>query len=111
MSSTKVVPLARQRIEKRLEAFRGLIDMSDWSTRPADQERVAFLSRALAAYCIQLLADTTIPEIAAKSVTDTYHDRGIDAVHYDPKSSRLFVVQSKWSDVIDWKDAGEFCDG
>lgn len=106
----KIVPIGKQRIQKRLEQFQLLIDMSDWDGRPTDQIKAAFFSRALAAYFVQLLADVP-PDIAAKSVTDSFHDRGIDAIHYDAKASRLLIVQAKWSDALGWKDAGEYCDG
>ena len=57
-----------------------------------------------------MLAD--IPDdVAAKSVTDAFHDRGLDAIFYDMVASRLWIVQSKWSSRIDWKEVGEFLDG
>jgi hypothetical protein len=104
-----VVPIGKQRIEARLNAFDGLIDMSDYENRPL-QRRTAFLSRALAAFCIKMLAQTDLAT-AAGSITDMFNDRGIDAIHYDTRESRLFIVQSKWSESIDWKASGEFVDG
>src|SRR5581483_4879002 len=100
-------PIGKQRIEKRISAFDGLIDMSDYATRPDQHGRTAFLSRALAAYCVQMHFDTSA-EAAARSITDSYHDRGIDAIYFDQRSSRLLLVQSKWSDCVAWKEAGEF---
>jgi hypothetical protein len=50
-------------------------------------------------------------ENAAKSITDTFNDRGIDAIYFDPGTVRLIVVQSKWSDGISWRDTREFTDG
>jgi hypothetical protein len=85
------------RIAAQLERhFDGLIDMSDWETRPADQRKTAFLSRALAALCIKAMARVS-PDIAAKAVTDAFHDNGIDALYFDQKSDTLFIVQSKWN--------------
>ena len=105
-----VKPIGIQRIEKRLERFEGLIDMSDWASRPSAQKQTAFYARALAAYCVRILADTD-DDAAGKSVTDSFHDRGIDAIYFDMRLSRLLLVQSKWGDCIAWKDAGEFVDG
>lgn len=104
-----VTPIGIQRIEKRLDTIIPFLDMDDFANRPS-QRRSASLSRALAAYCIKLIGGTT-DEIAAASVTDRFHDRGIDAIYYDQKLSRLLLVQAKWSGGIDWKDAGEFADG
>jgi hypothetical protein len=106
----KPSPIGIQRINKRLDPFHGLIDMADWEGRPVDHQEQAFRSRALAGYFIKCVSDISDAE-ATKSITDSYHDRGIDAIHWDPRSSRLFVVQSKWGEEIDWKSAGEFCDG
>ena len=103
-------PIGIQRIERRLERFDGLIDMADYSNRPVDQIRAAFLSRALAAYCVKSLAG--IDDAAAgQSVTDSFHDRGIDAIYFDARGSRLLVVGSKWSDCFGWNDAGIFIEG
>jgi hypothetical protein len=103
-------PIGIQRIERRLDKFNGLIDMADWSTRPRDQQRSAFLSRSLAAYCVKIIADIDDASAAA-SITDSFHDRGLDAIYFDAKLSRLLVVQSKWTDCIAWREAGEFVDG
>lgn len=35
-------------------------------------------------------------DIAVKSITDGYHDMGIDAVFNDTTQKKLFLVQSKW---------------
>lgn len=104
-----MTPIGIQRIEKRLELIVPHLDMADYATRP-QQVRAASLSRALAAYCVKMLGETD-DVTAAKSVTDTFHDRGIDAIYYDQKSSQLLLVQAKWSGGIAWKDAGEFVDG
>lgn len=104
-----VTPLGIQRIERRLDAIIPSLDMDDYANRP-QQVRVASLSRALAAYCVKLIGGTT-DEIAAASVTDRFHDRGIDAIYYDQQHSRLLVVQAKWATGIGWTDAGEFVDG
>ncbi len=107
--STSLTPIGIKRIERRLDLIVPLLDMSDFENRPT-QLRIAALSRALAAYAIKIIGDTD-DITAAASVTDRFNDRGIDAIYYEKKSSRLLVVQSKWSSGIDWKDAGEFIDG
>jgi hypothetical protein len=77
--------------------FDGRIDMADWDGRPEADRRKAFLSRAVAALCIKNLAEVDF-DIAAKSVTDGFHDNGIDAVHFDQKNDTVVIVQSKWSE-------------
>jgi len=72
-----------------------LIDISDVTTTKAEEREKNLLSRALAAYTIQLLAIVS-SEIAAKSVTDGYDDNGIDAIFFDKAQKMLWVVQSKW---------------
>jgi hypothetical protein len=69
------------------------IDVSDI---PSSDE-VNPLSRALAAYSINLLSHATNKE-AALSVVDGANDNGIDAVYVDETTNRLYVVQSKWID-------------
>ncbi len=99
----------KMRIEKRLETLVPLIDIDDYENRP-QQKTQAALSRALAAYCVKCLANTT-NELAAASITDRFFDRGLDAIFYDSSGSQLLLVQAKWSNGIGWKEAGEFTDG
>jgi hypothetical protein len=90
-------PLLITRISGQLEHhFGGLIDMSDWATRPSADTKNAFLSRGLAAFCVKTLTSASL-EAAASAVTDGFHDNGIDAIFFDQKSDLLVVVQSKWS--------------
>jgi hypothetical protein len=107
--SSAVIPIGVQRIEKRLDLIVPLLDMSDYVNRQT-QVRQAAISRALAAYCVKVLGDTD-DKSAADSVTDRFHDRGIDAIYYDQKASHLLLVQAKWSTGIEWGSAGEFVDG
>jgi hypothetical protein len=83
----------RAQIEK---LFGGKIDLSDadGAKDPAFVESF-FLTRALAAYAVYYLAQSSI-EDAAAAVTDGGDDNGIDAIHYDSIENRLYVVQSKW---------------
>lgn len=100
-----------QRIEKRLAAFRDFVDMSDLENRPNEEKERCLLSRSLAAYAVRTIGNAPDDATAAKSVTDGYHDRGIDAIHFDVTSQELFIVQAKWSNSIGWKDCGEFVAG
>ena len=83
-------------IQNRLEAdFQGLIDLSDLATRRQSERDQAFLSRSLAAYAVQILADVPPPQASA-CVTDGFNDNGIDALYHDAGTRTLYVVQSKW---------------
>ncbi len=77
--------------------FSSSIDLSDVDkgTMPPKERESHFLTRALAAYAIYIAARVEVPEAAA-SVTDGGDDNGIDAVYYDEREKRLFIVQSKW---------------
>jgi len=54
-----------------------------------------FLSRALAAYAVQMATDCSA-EDAAKSIWDGADDNGIDAAYYEADEARVVLVQSKW---------------
>lgn len=85
-------------IKNRVKAlFDNKIDLSDvdkGKLSPADREH-HFLTRALAAYVIHVLAHIDV-ESAAGAITDGGNDNGIDALHYDEREKRLYIVQSKW---------------
>lgn len=91
-----------------------LIDVSDYANRATADKESAFLTRALAAFAVQSLADTE-PDIAAAAVTDGYDDNGVDAVHYDANERLLYLVQSKWdhdgSGSLSRGDAQKFLKG
>jgi len=92
-----MTPLLITRIAGQLEKrFDGLIDMSDWASRPPGDAKTAFLSRALAALCIKTIAGIEAAT-AAKAVTDGFGDHGLDAIYFDQNSDALLIVQSKWS--------------
>jgi AIPR protein len=74
--------------------FDGIIDMTDVAQAGTDKDKM-FLTRALAAFAIVQLTGAT-PIEASATVTDGTGDNGIDALHFDPLSKVLFVVQSKW---------------
>jgi AIPR protein len=85
-----------QQIKAQLvNIFDGLIDLSDYAQASANEREMAFLTRALAAFCLTHLADIK-PDVAASSVTDGTHDNGIDAVYYDSVEKILYFVQTKW---------------
>ena len=72
--------------------FEGKIDLCD-VTDPNPENY--FLTRALSAYSIHYLAQAELDEAAA-AVTDGGNDNGLDAIHYDARERRLYLVQSKW---------------
>ncbi|MBX2991052.1 MAG: hypothetical protein KF749_07770 [Bacteroidetes bacterium] len=77
--------------------FTGKIDLTDIvNSRPEDLTR-QFHSRALAAYSLHILASVPVDE-AAKSITDSYDDNGIDAVYFDEQQNTIYLVQSKMID-------------
>lgn len=78
---------------KIIALFDRKIDLSD-VMRDEDKPN-SFLSRGLAAYAIHYLSQAEI-ETAADSITDGYNDNGLDAIHYDARERRLYLVQSKW---------------
>jgi len=85
-------------IKQALEnLFTDKIDLSDIKTTNEEDIKKQFLSRALAAYSLYILASITVDD-AAKSITDTYDDNGIDAVYYDEQQNTLYLVQSKMID-------------
>lgn len=108
-------PHTLNRISHNLEKqFADRIDMSDWAGRPEADKQKAFLSRAIAALCIKSLAGVDA-DIAGRSVTDGYHDNGLDAVYFDQNNDVIFLVQSKWSEngtnPLDAADSNSFVAG
>jgi hypothetical protein len=107
--------LTLNRIRSVLEQqFAGKIDMSDYAMKSQDETRQAFLSRALAALCIKGLSGVDA-DVAGGAITDGFHDGGIDAIRFEPRTDTLFLVQSKWSDngnkPIDADGVGKFVVG
>ena len=87
---------------KLVSVFTNLIDLSDYEDKNvkdqdkhAKEKESAFLSRSLAAFTISTIGNLE-PENAAKHVTDNYQDNGIDAIYFDEREKKLFLVQSKW---------------
>jgi hypothetical protein len=80
------------------------------SIREADKQDANRLSRALAAFAIQNLAEVT-PAEAANAVVDGFNDNGLDAIFFDRQKNILWVVQSKLSSAPNMGDNKKFCDG
>jgi hypothetical protein len=81
-----------KQIAKKIKTlFEGKIDLSDKSL---DKE-ITFLTRGLAAYAVQISAQTSEIE-SAKAVVDGFDDNGIDAIYYSTNNKTLYLVQSKW---------------
>lgn len=76
--------------------FESLIDMSD-TFGSADQVEVHFLSRALAALIARKLLGCSSKD-AADSLVDGFKDEGIDAIAIADSGTRLWLIQSKWSE-------------
>jgi AIPR protein len=68
------------------------------------------LSRSLAAFTIQKLADVTVAQAAA-SVIDAEDDNGIDAIYFDSVSATLWVAQAKCGGAPDLGESKKFTDG
>ena len=91
------MPRAVLQVRQALKAeFDGLIDMSD-DKGPPDQVEQHFLSRALAALVARRLLDCE-SQAAADTLVDGNRDIGIDAVAVAPSGTRMWLIQSKWSD-------------
>lgn len=88
------LPIRRLQIEAVLrERYFPLIPQLqvNWSAGQHDKNR---LSRSLAAFAIAQSADVS-PAQAANAVIDGENDNGIDAIHFDRSTSRLWLVQAK----------------
>lgn len=82
------------RVQTKLdESFQNMIDLSDVNN-PEEQIN-KFYTRALAAIAIVVRCGIDY-DLAAKSITDGYHDMGIDAIYNDSVQKKLVLVQSKW---------------
>lgn len=85
-----------RQIETRLKLlFTDLIDLNDYTGKSQTEQNSAFLTRALAAFSIFATAGISSDQ-AASTITDGYHDGGIDAIYFDDREKILFLAQSKW---------------
>jgi len=108
MSNLKMV-----RIQAKIdELFKELVDLSD--VKNPDEKVNKFYSRSLAALAIVMQCGVEY-DIAAQSITDGYHDLGIDAVYNDTAQKKLILVQSKWRKdglgSISQEEASTFTEG
>jgi len=89
-------PLEIDHIEAFLKttfSARGVLP--DVATLTSRDKTVNFLSKALAAFALQIYAKTS-PDVAAASITDGENDNGVDAFYFDPTKHILCCVQSKF---------------
>ena len=61
----------------------------------SNEDRSMFYSRSIAALATRIESGID-NALAANSVTDGYHDGGIDAIYNDEAQKKLILVQSKW---------------
>jgi hypothetical protein len=90
------------------------VDLSDYGTKTASECESALLSRSLAAFALQSLAEIE-PEEAAMYITDGSQDNDVDAVYCHENEKTLYIVQSKWrhdgSGSIERGEAQKFIKG
>ncbi|MEQ4208861.1 AIPR family protein [Actinopolymorpha sp. B9G3] len=92
-------PIQLRHVRKNLlDDFGELIDLSDMTRRGERDREQMLLSRALAAQTVRHLAGLD-PGAAVSAVIDGYDDQGIDAIAVSEESSRMWLVQAKWSDA------------
>ena len=82
------------RVQSKLdELFANRIDLAD--AKNEEDRRNKYYTRAIAALAIVMRCGIDY-DSAAKTITDGYHDMGIDAVYNDAAQKKLILVQSKW---------------
>lgn len=94
---------------------KSVVNMDDYAAHSDPlQIKKAFLTRALAALSVSLLAETPLDELA-NAITDGSKDGGIDVIYFDAKEAVLYLGQSKWHDdghgSLELGDALKFLDG
>ncbi len=78
---------------KLTEKYASKIDILD--ARSDEEKENFFLTRAYAAYTLQVLAQLD-ESSAASTITDGFDDNGIDALYFDRRNKELWILQSKW---------------
>lgn len=82
------------RVQSKLdELFANKIDLADATNDEELQNK--YYTRAIAALAIVMRCGIDY-DSAAQTITDGYHDIGIDAVYNDASQKKLILVQSKW---------------
>lgn len=90
--------LEMSQIKSRItDEYDGLLDLSDAIVRGEPTESNEFLSRALAAYSINVMYTEIDNSIVANSITDGSKDNGIDLIYYNKEKNELCLVQSKYN--------------
>lgn len=103
-------------IKTRVDSiFLDLINTSDLKhKKDSDEFDDTKRSRALAAYIVHHLAGCS-PKQSALAIVDGEDDNGIDAIYWDDKELKLFLIQSKWiksgTGEPEAKDVGRFTKG
>ncbi|MGI8307611.1 AIPR family protein [Saccharopolyspora hattusasensis] len=93
-----MTPIPVQRIRRFLESeFTTHIDVEDLRKRPEHEREQKLYSRCLAALAVRELTGCDSGQ-AAMAVIDDFADKGIDAIGVDEDTSRLWLIQAKWSD-------------
>lgn len=89
-------PLEIDHVESFLKTtFSAKGGLPDVATLPNRDKIVNFLSKALAAFALQIYAKIS-SDVAAASITDGEKDNGIDAFYFDQAMHVLWCVQSKF---------------
>lgn len=101
------------RIQTKLdEMFKGKIDLADCSNN--EEKSNKYYTRSIAALAVVMCCGIDY-DVASQSVTDGYHDMGIDAVYNDTTQKKLFIIQSKWRKDgiggISQEESGTFAEG
>ena len=101
------------RIQPKLEnLFNNKIDISDANSYGNDN--CIFYTRSIAALSIIMRCGVD-EDIAGQSITDGFHDMGIDAIYNDTSQKKLILVQSKWrrdgSGGVSQTETGSFISG
>lgn len=82
------------RVQSKLdELFENKIELTDASNKEERENK--YYTRSIAALAIIMRCGLDY-DSAAQTITDGYHDMGIDAVYNDTTQKKLILVQSKW---------------
>ena len=82
------------RIQSKIdELFKDKIDLKDAKNDEDRQNK--FYTRSIAALSVVMKCGIDY-DAAAQTITDGYHDMGIDAVYNDAAQKKLILIQSKW---------------
>lgn len=94
---------------------KAVVSMEDYTAHSdPGQIKKAFLTRALSALAVSLLAESPIDELGS-AITDGPKDGGIDVIYFDAKEAILYLGQSKWHEdghgSLELGDALKFIEG